>query len=107
MDPIGNDPALVQIMAWRQIGDKPLFGPMLTRFTDAYISQIQLSLLIGVANISKNWFGQFFLETTFIFCYICEKSHCKKKQKKTKKKQMQSIWLQSGTEYYDPNALFY
>ena len=27
--PIDNNPALVQIMAWRQIGDKPLFEPKL------------------------------------------------------------------------------
>ena len=32
---IDNNPALVQIMAWRQIGDKSLSEPMLTRFTDA------------------------------------------------------------------------
>ena len=32
---INNIPALVQIMAWRPIGDKPLSEPMLTRFTDA------------------------------------------------------------------------
>ena len=24
-------------MAWRQIGDKPLYEPMLTQFTDAYM----------------------------------------------------------------------
>ena len=35
-DPIDNIPALVQIMAWRRIGDKPLSEPMLTRFTGAY-----------------------------------------------------------------------
>ena len=35
--PIDNNSALVQIMAWRRIGDKPLFEPMLTRFTDAYM----------------------------------------------------------------------
>ena len=35
--PFNNNPALVQLMAWRQIGNKPLFEPMLTRFTDAYI----------------------------------------------------------------------
>ena len=29
--------ALVQIMAWRLIGDKPLSEPMLIRFTDAYL----------------------------------------------------------------------
>ena len=33
---INNNASLVQIMAWRQIGDKPLSEPMLTRFTDAY-----------------------------------------------------------------------
>ena len=30
--PINNIPALVQIMAWRRPGDKPLSGPMLVRF---------------------------------------------------------------------------
>ena len=29
MGPIRNKPALVQVMAWCQIGDKPLFGPMM------------------------------------------------------------------------------
>ena len=36
-DPIDNNPALVQIMAWRQIGNKPLSEPMLTWFTDKYM----------------------------------------------------------------------
>ena len=35
--PIANIPALVQIMAWRRIGDKPLCEPMLVEFTDAYM----------------------------------------------------------------------
>ena len=35
--PIENNPALVSIMAWRRIGDKPLSEPMLTRLTDAYM----------------------------------------------------------------------
>ena len=35
--PIDNKPALVQVMAWRWIGDKPLSEPMLSRFTDAYM----------------------------------------------------------------------
>ena len=35
--PIDNKPALVQVMAWRRIGDKPLSEPMLTRFTDTYM----------------------------------------------------------------------
>ena len=34
---IHNNPALVQIMAWRRIGDKPLAETMLTQFTDAYM----------------------------------------------------------------------
>ena len=34
---IDNNPAPVQIMAWRRIGDKPLSEPMLTWFTDAYM----------------------------------------------------------------------
>ena len=33
--PIENKSALVQIMAWRRIGGKPLSEPMLTRFSDA------------------------------------------------------------------------
>ena len=32
-----NKPALVQVMAWHQIGDKPLSEPMLTQFTDTYM----------------------------------------------------------------------
>ena len=29
--------ALVQVMAWRQSGDKPISGPMLAQFTDPYM----------------------------------------------------------------------
>ena len=35
--PIDNNSALVEIMAWRRIGDKPLSASMLTRFTEAYM----------------------------------------------------------------------
>ena len=35
--PIDNKPALVQVMDWRRIGDKPLPEPMMTQFTDAYM----------------------------------------------------------------------
>ena len=35
--PIDNKPALVQVMAWRRPGNKPLPEPMLTQFTDAYM----------------------------------------------------------------------
>ena len=37
--PIDDKAALVQVMAWRQTGDKPFPEPMLTQFTDAYIQQ--------------------------------------------------------------------
>ena len=33
--PIDNNPALVKVMAWYWIGDKPLSETMLTWFTDA------------------------------------------------------------------------
>ena len=34
---IDNTSALVQVMAWRRVGDKPLPEPMITQFTDAYM----------------------------------------------------------------------
>ena len=34
---INNKPALVQVMAWRRTGDKPLPELMLTQFTDVYM----------------------------------------------------------------------
>ena len=34
---IDNKSALVQVMAWRRIGDKPLSEPMITYFTDVYM----------------------------------------------------------------------
>ena len=36
-DPIDCKLALVQVMAWRQIGDKPLPEPMPIQFTNAYM----------------------------------------------------------------------
>ena len=35
--PIDNKPALVQVMAWRRIGDKPLPEPVRTHTSDAYM----------------------------------------------------------------------
>ena len=37
--PVDNNPALVQVMAWRLPGDKALCGPVLTQFTDAYYAK--------------------------------------------------------------------
>ena len=35
--PIDNKSALMQVMAWRPTGVKPLSEPMLTKFTGAYM----------------------------------------------------------------------
>ena len=37
MSPVDNKLALVQVMAWRQTGDKPLPEPTMTQFADAYM----------------------------------------------------------------------
>ena len=34
--PIDIHSALIEVMAWRRTGDKPLSEPMLTQFIDAY-----------------------------------------------------------------------
>ena len=36
--PINNISVLVQIVAWCQIGDKPLSEPKVTQFNDIYVS---------------------------------------------------------------------
>ena len=36
--PIDNKAALVQVMAWRRTGDKPLPEPMRTQFADIYVA---------------------------------------------------------------------
>ena len=35
--PIAKKPALVHVMAWPRIGDKPLPEPMMVQFTEAYM----------------------------------------------------------------------
>ena len=42
---IDNKPVLVQVMAWRRIGDKPLSEPMLIQFTDAYMRGDELKIM--------------------------------------------------------------
>ena len=37
MSPMDSKPALVQVMAWRRTGNKPLPEPMLTQFTEGYM----------------------------------------------------------------------
>ena len=64
-----NIPALVQIMAWRRIGDKPLSEPMLTQFTDAYVRH--QGRWVKTLTLEQNgWHSQIqFLESKIlIFC---------------------------------------
>ena len=49
--PIDNKPALVQVMAWRRTGDKPLPELMLTQFADAFI----YAALMGDTVIASFW----------------------------------------------------
>ena len=35
--PVNNKSALIQVMAWRRTGDKPLPEPVMTQFTDVYM----------------------------------------------------------------------
>ena len=42
---IDNKPALVQVMAWRRTGDKPLPEPVLTQNTDAALGGDELTSL--------------------------------------------------------------
>ena len=47
-----TNPALAKQMAWRQIGDKPLSAPMLTRVTDAYMQHSgEMSVAMDEGNI--------------------------------------------------------
>ena len=51
--PIDNNPALVWIMDWHWIGDKPLAEPMLTWFTDAYILVVTCDSFLSCSIILK------------------------------------------------------
>ena len=42
VSPIDNKPALVQVMAWRKTGEKPLPGPMMTKFIYAALGGDEL-----------------------------------------------------------------
>ena len=35
--PIDDSPAMVQVMVWRQTGDRPLSDPAMAYFTEAYM----------------------------------------------------------------------
>ena len=48
--PVNNIPTMVQIMAWRRSGDKPLSDSMLTYFTDAYKTHNEM---FDIANLPQ------------------------------------------------------
>ena len=72
---INNIPALVQIMAWRRPGAKPLSEPMLTQFTNAYIQHSGGDELIWYMKGWIKWltfcrqhFKIHFVEINFSYC---------------------------------------
>ena len=46
--PIDNKSVLVQVMAWRRRGDKPLPEPMLAQFPDAYMRHFETGFSTGL-----------------------------------------------------------
>ena len=51
---IDNNQALVQIMAWRRIGDKPLSEAMMSRFTDAALGGRWVKYISRSAKMFRN-----------------------------------------------------
>ena len=66
---IDNRPALVQVMAWRRTGDKPLPGSMVTQFINAYMlhqGEMSSGLVLKLGAISELRFCYFqCLQTDF------------------------------------------
>ena len=65
--PIDHYTALVQIVAWRRTGNKPLYDPMITHFTDAYMRRHWASMSFKQAVWSRSAdtsIFYFFYETT-------------------------------------------
>ena len=71
--PINNIPAMVQIMAWRRPGDKPLFEPMMvslpTHICVARLQWVKASCLYNGAHSGKNNTRlEFGFDVSFIKC---------------------------------------
>ena len=72
--PIDNKSSLVQVMAWHQIGDKPLHDPMMSQFNDAYmrhLAPVPLSIFRSNSKFDENSERSSFKYTrpiTTIFC---------------------------------------
>ena len=78
--PINNIPALVQIMAWRRPGDKPLSGPMMVRLPTHICGtrpQWVKIMLVYQQSVLINWFYwtqklfQFNMSYPFQYCVNC------------------------------------
>ena len=59
--PFNNNPALVQILAYCQTGEKPIFEPMIVLFTDPYIHHSSMV-------INKQKFWSTFIKINFLPC---------------------------------------
>ena len=64
--PIDRNQALVQIMAWRRIGDKPLCEPMPIRSTDAYMRRL------GEMSLGPFWVNPTRRNISILFCASCQ-----------------------------------
>ena len=85
-DPIDHIPALVQIMAWRRSGDKPLSEPMMVRLPThicvtrpQWVNPLYSLLGIGVTGppLSTNWSGRVLQAISSVmvsFFYVIKKS---------------------------------
>ena len=75
--PIGNKPALVQVMAWCQTGDKPLPEPMLTQCTDTWrkwnFSEFDIYVAVGGDELKSNSSQQKFWQRYWILWYYIGK----------------------------------
>ena len=72
MGPINNIPALVQIMAWRRSGDKPLSEPMMVRLpTHICVNRPQWvnNKCFEIIPSSRTTFNRSQYITYFIFCH--------------------------------------
>ena len=50
--PNGNKSSLVQVMAWRRIGDQPLYEPMMTQINDAYMRHPASHIFLKVTSLA-------------------------------------------------------
>ena len=63
---INNTPKLVQVMAWRRIGDKPFFETVIDYFSDSYMHHTA-SIGLVVAKPTRKASGYCFMR--YVYCY--------------------------------------